>query len=91
MEKFKVIDVFDTSWGMVAVIDFFGPTNFTIGDKLKNSNGLVWLITGVTKVKPVDQSYENLSNSLYTWDCTVEPINHSQRLLIAEELSLIKE
>lgn len=91
MRKCKVIDLFEVSWGTVAVLDFFEPTYFKVGDKLKSSNGLLWMITRVTRGKAIDKSLENLIDSLYVWDCNIKPINHLQTPSIGEELYLVKE
>ena len=92
MIKCRVIDLFQVSWGTVAVLDFLIPTAFKLGDKLKNSKGDLWLVTGIAKSKSaIDEKYINLVNSVYVWDCTIKPINHSQFPIIGDELRLIKD
>lgn len=90
MEKCKVVAIFEMSWGTVAILDFLGPTYFKVGDKLKNLNGLLWIIVQIRRGKPVVEAYENLMNSIYVWECTVKPLNHTQVPSIEEELSLVK-
>lgn len=92
MNKCKVISLFKVSWGTVAVLDFLKPTVFKLGDKLKGSNELFWVITGIARSKfTVNETYENLINSIYVWDCTIQPINHAELPLLDEELSLVEE
>ena len=91
MTKCKILNVFELTWGTVVVLDFFNPTHFKLGDKLRNSNDHLWVITGISKGKPVDQTYENLSSTIHVWDCTIKPVNHVDLPKIGEELILIKE
>lgn len=92
MDKCMVIDLFKVSWGTVAVLDFLKPTAFKLGDRLKSSNGCFWVITGIARSKfAVNEKYQSLIDSVYVWDCTIEPINHSELPVIGEELNLIKE
>lgn len=91
MEKCKVIDLFEVSWGLVVILDFLKPTTLKLGDKLKSSNDYFWVITGIARSKfALSEKYEGVIDSIYVWDCTVKPIDHSERLLIGEELSFVK-
>jgi hypothetical protein len=89
--KCKVVEIFQTSVNTVAVVEFSKGPYFKVGDKLRNSKGLLWLITRITKVKPLDQSFESLKRALEYWDCTIDAVNHNSVPIIGEELTLVKE
>jgi hypothetical protein len=89
--KCKVIDLLKLAGNTVAVLDFLEPTYFKVGDKLKSSNGLIWTISRITKGTPIDLTEESLINSIYQWDCTIDPVGHAEQPIVGEELSLFKE
>lgn len=92
MNKCKVIDLFKVSWGTVVVLDFFKPTTFKLGHRLKSSKDCLWIITGIARSKFVEnEKYQGLIESVNVWDCTIDPINHSNLPVIGEELNLVKE
>src|SRR5689334_9039731 len=87
----KVVELFNVSWGTIAVVDFFKPTVFKLEDELKNAKNYSWKITGIAKSKLLgNKKYQDTINSVYVWDCTIEPINHSETPRIGEELTLIR-
>lgn len=87
--KCTIIDLFDVSWGKVAILEFPESVFLKIGDKLKNENNNFYKIIGVSVSKaPIVEKYNNRIHSNIVFDCTVQPIDHHDVLTVGDVLEL---
>lgn len=86
----KVIDTFNTSWGLVAVLEFNEKYIPQIGDMLKSQNNCIWNIIGVSKSKFIMiEQYAKKLQSLYVFDCTLQSDCVIEKINISDILQKI--
>jgi len=75
MNKIFVVEIFNTSIGKIAILEFPDDNRPKVGMILKNSNNLEWKITGVGRGK----------HNTNLWDCRIET-SSSDDLKIGDSL-----
>jgi len=81
----KIIDLFKTSIGDVAVLTFASNETPRIGLVLKNKSNFRWTISGIggnRKLGPANKYTNYPADAI--WDCVLRPLNHSENLAINE-------
>ena len=86
----KVVDLFKTSWGEVAVLEFNKDLTIKLGMVLSDTNANKWEITRVSNSKaPHVEKYKDKINSIYVWDCTLKPVGHSDSVKTNDVLEVV--
>jgi hypothetical protein len=85
----KIIDLFKTSMGEVAILGFLGEGAPEIGMILNNKSNFKWRISGIggNRKLALANKYSEL-NFESIWDCNIEPLNHSESVKIDDELEI---
>ena len=87
----RIIDLFNTSVGLIAIIDF--PENMhpwvhtILRDKFNNE----FKITGIgrdAKQNP-DTAYAEMPEIQSAWDCRIEAVEHKKNLSVGESLEIL--
>ena len=88
MKPIKVIDLFKTSLGDIAILEFPDKTYPSVKMILKNSDAMAWEIHQVGRNAKFLKSdlYKNVAKPERVWDCNIKPIGHHTLIKIGDEL-----
>ena len=86
-----VYEIFNTSNGLITIMDFTENTTPKIGTILENMLGHRWKITGIDAPKSIDMTSFKFKPrfSDFIYGCLLQPINHSEILKEHEVLQVL--
>ena len=75
-----VYEMFNTSRGLIAIMDFTEKTIPRIGTILESPSGYKWKIIGIDMPKPIEKTNFKFTTrfSNYIYGCLLEPISHTE-------------
>jgi orotidine-5'-phosphate decarboxylase len=86
-----VYETFNTSGGLIAIMDFTEETTPRIGTILESMSGHRWKIIGIDMPKPIGMTNFKFKPrfSDFIYGCLLQPINHSEILKDHETLQIL--
>ena len=78
--KCKILNLFNTTIGRIAIIGFFEDSPPYIGMILLDNKGNTWKIKGLAISKKEALDGESHNDYKFIWDCNLEPINHQSSI-----------
>lgn len=75
----KLLDLFKTSIGEIAILAFSGEDMPSVGMILKNKSNFKWKIAGIGANRKLSQTNNYTGYQAESiWDCTLKPLGHSE-------------
>jgi hypothetical protein len=86
-----VYEIFNTSRGLITIMDFTDKTEPKLGTILENMTGLKWKIIGIDNPRHVEMTNLKIKPrfSEYIYGCVLEPVDHYEILKENEVLQVI--